>query len=105
MQERFERLERVRDQINDQTVEGKHWFQEVLRKLDYLMEKFLLFANKEVQFDQYLHSVQEEVGRMVPPPVAKATDDEEEAPQPKKPPKPQKPPPPPGNVPFEDTWV
>jgi hypothetical protein len=60
---RFGRLETVRDQIGGPMFEGKRWFQEVLRKLDYLMEKFLLFASKQVQFEDYLRSVLEEVER------------------------------------------
>jgi len=58
---RFARLEQVRDQIGDPIFKGKHWFREVLRKLDYLLEKFLLFASKQVQFETYLRSVFEEV--------------------------------------------
>jgi len=71
---RFSRLEAMRNQIGGQTFEGKKWFREVLRKLDYLMEKFLLFASKQVQFQTYLRSVLEETdnGPAVapsPPPV------------------------------------
>jgi len=69
---RFARLETMRNQIGSQTFEGKNWFREVLRKLDYLMEKFLLFASKQVQFQTYLRSVMDETdpGTMVvPPPV------------------------------------
>ncbi len=70
MQNRFARLEAVRSQISAQTFEGKRWFREVLRKLDYLMEKFLLFASKEVQFRKYLATVLDDVdpGSIVPPP-------------------------------------
>lgn len=67
---RFSRLETMRNQIGSQTFEGKKWFREVLRKLDYLMEKFLLFASKQVQFQTYLKSVLEETdpGTVVKPP-------------------------------------
>jgi hypothetical protein len=60
----------MRNQIGSQTFEGKKWFREVLRKLDYLMEKFLLFASKQVQFQTYLHSVLDETdpGTVVSPP-------------------------------------
>lgn len=73
MQARFSRLEMMRDQIGTQTVDGRMIFREVLRKLDYLLEKFLLFASKEVQFENYLRSVLDEVrhGPVVPPPVQK----------------------------------
>src|SRR5947209_12392189 len=61
MQARFARLEEMRDQINAQPVEGQTWFREVLRKLDYLLEKFLQFASKDAQFRAYLQSLLEEV--------------------------------------------
>src|SRR5947209_772886 len=61
MQARFARLEEMRDQINAQPVEGQPWFREVLRKLDYLLEKFLQFASKEAQFRTYLQSLLAEV--------------------------------------------
>ncbi len=68
MQERFNRLETMRAQINGQQVSDATWFREVLRKLDYLLEKFLLFASKDVQFRSYLRSVRDEVsgGRPAP---------------------------------------
>jgi len=55
MQARFLRLEQVRAQIGTQA-KDEHWFLEVLRKLDYLLEKFLLFAGKEAEFRGYLGS-------------------------------------------------
>jgi hypothetical protein len=60
MQARFARLEEMRLQINAQPMEGQTWFREVLRKLDYLLEKFLQFASKEAQFRSYLRSLIEE---------------------------------------------
>jgi hypothetical protein len=62
-QERFARLETVRAQIYAQAAEHEHekWFDQVLRKIDYLLEKFLLFASKEIQFQTYLRSIQAEV--------------------------------------------
>ena len=63
IRERFGRLEYFRTQIGGQHFEGKRYYREVLRKLDYLMEKFLLFASKEVQFRSYLRSVLEELDR------------------------------------------
>src|SRR5579883_222622 len=61
MQERFQRLEEMRRQIDAQSQDNKAWFREVLRKLDYLLEKFLLFASKEVQFRSYLESLRREI--------------------------------------------
>ncbi len=70
MQSRFSRLESVREQVGAQTLDGRLIFREVLRKLDYLLEKFLLFAAKEVEFENYLRSVLSEVRRdPIPPPV------------------------------------
>src|SRR5438552_3468783 len=66
MQARFARLEEMRDQINAQPVEGQTWFREVLRKLDYLLEKFLQFASKEAQFRAYLQSLLDEVRNDTP---------------------------------------
>lgn len=75
-QTRFSRLEVMRQGISQQTLEGKRYYREVLRKLDYLMEKFLLFASKEVQFQNYLDSVQQEVlaqSAAPAPPTIKST--------------------------------
>lgn len=63
VRDRFARLEALRDQVGANLFTGKRWFQEVLRKLDYLMEKFLLFASKQVQFEEYLRSVLDECER------------------------------------------
>ncbi len=61
LQERFGRLEETRKQIDDHSQQDKRWFLEVLRKLDYLMEKFLLFGQKEAQFRTYLERLHTEV--------------------------------------------
>lgn len=57
MQGRFTRLEEIRRQIDTQAQQDQKWFQEVLRKLDYLLEKFLLFGAKEAEFRNYLGNV------------------------------------------------
>ena len=63
MQSRFARLESVRAGIVDQSSEQPEWFREVLRKLDFLLEKFLHFAQKDAQFRSYLETVmQQECG-------------------------------------------
>lgn len=72
MQQRFARLEAMRIQIGTQGADDATWFREVLRKLDYLLEKFLLFAAKDAQYRSYVRSVREELGggqqaRTVPP--------------------------------------
>ncbi len=56
MQARFTRLEEIRSQINAQAQDDRKWFLTVLRKLDYLLEKFLLFAGKEAEFRRYIGS-------------------------------------------------
>lgn len=61
MQDRFTRLEETRVQLTTQGLADQIWFREVLRKLDYLLEKFLLFSSKEVDFRTYLQSVLAEV--------------------------------------------
>ena len=60
-QERFLRLEARRKQIESVAAEDKSWFREILRKLDYLLDKFLMFGAKEREFRTHLESLQEEV--------------------------------------------
>ncbi|MBS1709772.1 MAG: hypothetical protein JSS65_13755 [Armatimonadetes bacterium] len=57
----FDRLERVRDQIQNQAQSEQPWFREALRKLDYLLEKYLQFAQKEAWFCEYLDSLLQEI--------------------------------------------
>ncbi len=63
MRDRYLRLESTRDQIyNDADQnDSRTWFGDVIKKLDFLLEKFLLFGSKEVQFRNYLSSVLDEV--------------------------------------------
>lgn len=60
MQQRFARLEEMRVNIDARSADQPHWYREVLRKLDFLLEKFLQFALKETQFRTYLASVRDE---------------------------------------------
>jgi len=57
---RFGRLETARGQIRVQPGDQAHWYRAIVRKLDYLIEKFLLFSSKDVQFRNYLMSVRQE---------------------------------------------
>ncbi|HEX8551131.1 MAG TPA: hypothetical protein VF681_06190 [Abditibacteriaceae bacterium] len=57
MRSRFLRLEDVRRGIGENADDNKEWFREVLRKLDFLLEKWLHFAAKDVQFRRYLEAV------------------------------------------------
>ena len=58
---RFLRLEAVRGQIDGQTGGDRKPYRLVLRKLDYLLEKFLLFGQKQAQFRSYLANLLIEV--------------------------------------------
>jgi hypothetical protein len=70
IQARFTRMENLRNQVESYQIEGQQFFREVLRKMDYLLEKFLLFSTKQVQFHDYLKSVVNELdGTVSPPPV------------------------------------
>ena len=60
LRDRFMRLERIREQVETQTQQNPDWFREVLRKMDDLLEKFLLIATKDSQFRTYLESLQSE---------------------------------------------
>ena len=68
---RFERLEAARKQIEHQTASDKKWMREVLRKLDFLLEKFLQFALKDQQFRTYVLDAQQEIH---PVPMPKSRD-------------------------------
>ncbi len=61
LQDRFAKLESLRRQIGERPADEEQWFREVLRKLDYLLDKFLQFASKEAQFTTYLQSLLSEV--------------------------------------------
>jgi hypothetical protein len=73
--ERFERLEATRREIEQQQEIADTWVREILRKLDFLLERFLLFATKRAEYLGYLRALaeREEVtptdmaGRPLPP--------------------------------------
>jgi len=64
---RFERLEDARRGIERQAAPDKRWMREVLRKLDFLLEKFLQFAVKDQGFRAYLLQAQQEIHPMPMP--------------------------------------
>jgi hypothetical protein len=71
MRERFLRLELCRGAIGRQPVDrsvpgGDRWFREVLRKLDFLLEKFLNFARREAEFRRHLETLLEEARGLTP---------------------------------------
>lgn len=75
VRDRFTLLEDKRRQIEAQAKGEDKWFREALRKLDYLLEKYLQFAQQESRFSQYLVSLEGELrsGTQIknPPPVVK----------------------------------
>lgn len=79
MQDRYTHLESMRAAIADQVKDEQDVFGEVLGRLDYLLEKFLLFAGKEAQFRTYLGGMWSDAFRgdvpspIAPPPVVRRT--------------------------------
>lgn len=75
LQERFAKLEAERADIDRQAADDKVWMREVLRKLDFLLDKFLQFALKDEQFRVYLYETRLEtlgeahIGRRPPQPT------------------------------------
>jgi len=67
--ERFLRLEQVRSQIDSQTGGDRKPYRQVLRKLDYLLEKFLLFGQKQSQFRTYLTNLLNDAENRAPEPA------------------------------------
>jgi len=61
VQDRFRRLETARAQIGQNASKEEHWFLEAMRKLDFLLEKYLQFAAKEAEFSSYLQSLYAEI--------------------------------------------
>ena len=55
LQKRYARLEEDRADIDRQVADDTIWMMEVVRKLDYLLDKFLQFALKDEQFRVYLY--------------------------------------------------
>lgn len=71
---RFSRLELMRGQIATQpaaAAQDATWFRDILRKLDFLLEKYLQFGAKEVQFRAYLGTVLAELRNEDAPPSAR----------------------------------
>jgi hypothetical protein len=67
-QARFMKLESAHSEIaarasNDEKWKQEKWFRDVLRKLDFLLEKFVQFGAKEAQFRQYLEKSRDEMRR------------------------------------------
>ncbi len=59
--ERFNWLEQARVQIEQTSTVQDKWFREALRKLDFLLEKYLQFAEREAEYIAYLESLLREV--------------------------------------------
>ncbi|MEQ1932672.1 MAG: hypothetical protein ABL962_02155, partial [Fimbriimonadaceae bacterium] len=72
VRERFLGLESMRRQIESQVSGEEKWFRYALRKLDFLLEKYLQFAQKESTFVQYLTALKTQVQDPdKPPPVVR----------------------------------
>lgn len=72
VRERFLGLESMRRQIESQVSGEEKWFRYALRKLDFLLEKYLQFAQKESTFVQYLIALKSQVQDPdKPPPVVR----------------------------------
>ena len=63
MQQRYARLVQIKTQIDAQAQGNTDLYGGVLQKLEYLLEQFLTFAAKSVQFQDYLFALHREVGR------------------------------------------
>jgi hypothetical protein len=59
-QHRFEMLERMRADIQRQQAGQAQSQQEILRKLDYLLERFLMFGSKRAEYLEYLRQLHEQ---------------------------------------------
>lgn len=66
VRDRFQRLEEKRYQIETQTKSEDKWFREALRKLDYLMERYLEFSEREEWFAKYLDSISKDLKTQPP---------------------------------------
>lgn len=67
MKNRYNRLVNVREDISSQSANGSdEWVNEIVQKLEYLLDKFLQFAQKEQQFRDYLWDVRKEVEDEIP---------------------------------------
>ena len=69
MKDRFTHREATRGAIAEQIRDEQDIFGEILGRLDYLLEKFLLFAGKEAQFRNYLGSMWVDAFRGDAPPL------------------------------------
>lgn len=57
IRDKFLWLEAARDQIEKTVTVQDQWFREALRKLDFLLEKYLQFAEREAEYLNYLLSL------------------------------------------------
>jgi hypothetical protein len=62
LRKRFDRMVIGREEIAHQAKTDQKWLAHIVRKLDFLLEKWLQFAQKEAQFRAYLETVAREHG-------------------------------------------
>jgi len=65
LRNRFERMVNGREEIARQATSEQKWLAQIVRKLDFLLEKWLQFAQKEAQFRVYLETIAVEHGGKV----------------------------------------
>jgi hypothetical protein len=66
IQQRYARLEQTRKAMESSPMQNETWFREVLRKLDYLLEKFLQFAAKDAEYENHIRNQLAEVRGVSP---------------------------------------
>ena len=64
--QRFELLERMRVEIEDQQAGAGTVQREMLRKLDFLLERFLQFGSKRAEYLEYLRELMKQEVRLTP---------------------------------------
>jgi len=67
LRDRYARLEETFRQIEAQRQDKREWFDEAFQKLEYLQEKFVLFAQKQMQFQSYLEELRGDIGTNAKP--------------------------------------
>jgi len=83
LQARWMKLESLREHIALQGRDDPRWFRPIVRKLDFLLEKWLQFAQRETQFSTYLTDAHRQAhapqpgssGVPVRPPAARSEDE------------------------------
>jgi hypothetical protein len=71
---RYNKLEDARLQIEkDPTLKDEWYYHDILGKMDHLLERFLAFAGKDIQFRRYIQKLLSEAGAVAGPTPPKIT--------------------------------